>query len=1201
MASERVPDHVYVYVYVMGSTGSTRFGAVILSPGFRNIVLVKAADSPWSLPHGDPKGTFEQEQQAAISVATAQTGLADIADRFHKEFIEAEVVPDSGITARLFIATDVQEASLSPAENADEPLKDWLNSHIGLRSSTVPCFPAAYLDALQYRPGCWKGKAPRQILTDWASEHKLPAVCYARHDMVEQATQRTQYIASCILSHTGVQVTPEMWYHTAEEAEENAALFAIIYIEGGFDTASRFVSIAAAGDQPFPNKAKMIGESKQYAREILDRRLRSVQERKTELSTEFNMRKRALEREITKLKQQHKAIAGSGPAADRAVAALLAAEREQNGATMRMVALDVPTTTAQLQPVQVQPVEGSAPPAKKRKVQAIVPPAGNPIQALKQLCDKQRWRQAQYLFSTHRPFCSVVKCAAGSGRFQKARPFGKGIVLPGRASRAVLHEALSSDEIATKAQQNGAGVVHHTANGVSQNGTGNGSGKVLLNGNALVEKVNYSTINGTGQHVAYSSNGATQSGNGNGAARNGNGNGHSAAELDTLAEKAAVRVADRLTNTQNLAVAAPAEDLVLAERRASQNGASAGPSTSSNGSEPARPTATPSTPKTPYVAPGGGRWSNFKKFSVWQRTFQIWSFAITFFFKYWQIGRKGTYGKLGMTEARVSQRKSELAGWLREGLVKLGPTFIKIGQQFSTRVDVLAPEFVKELEKLQDNVPAFDSDAAVAIVEQGIGRPIGEVFESFERTPIAAASLGQVHRARLNGEQVVVKVQRPGLKELFDIDLKNVRVLAQWLQAVDPKSDGAARDWVAIYDECSRILYEEIDYTLEGRNAERFRTNFSAADWLKVPKVNWQYTTAQVLTMEYVPGIKINQVAKLEELGIDRKRLARLAVESYLQQLLTYGFFHADPHPGNISVDPAGGGRLIYYDFGMMGTIPSDVRSGLLELFYGVYQKDPDRCIDALITMGVLVPGSDRTAVRRTAEFFLNSFQERLNAQKEAAARDPGYGNSFKPQATKEDRKAKRKEILANIGEDLLQASADKPFRFPATFTFVVRSFTVLDGIGKGLDPRFDISEIAAPYARDLLLEAKPQFAKLQQDLGKRFANQNRAVQNLFRGPNMIEDVASTMAQLTRGDIKLRVRALEAERALNRVQVMQKVMTNAVVASMLVNMGTMLSLSGKRLASSASWVGAGVFGLMLLVNWLKVKNLERKEAALLAV
>eukprot|EP00889_Picochlorum_renovo_P007107 jgi/Picre1/34137/NNA_001612.t1 len=394
----------------------------------------------------------------------------------------------------------------------------------------------------------------------------------------------------------------------------------------------------------------------------------------------------------------------------------------------------------------------------------------------------------------------------------------------------------------------------------------------------------------------------------------------------------------------------------------------------------------------------------------------------------WLVNQKFTYKKNGMTEAAVTERKKELAVWLREGLVKLGPTFIKIGQQFSTRVDVLSPEFIKELEKLQDNVPPFSSQKSIEIVERGLGKPVNEVFEEFDPEP------SQQHRsARF--------------------------MLPKWLQKVDPKSDGAARDWVAIYDECSRILYQEIDYTLEGKNADRFRENFKDTR-----------------------GSRCQRASELDAMGVDRQLLARRTVESYLQQLLTYGFFHADPHPGNIAVDAEEGGRLIYYDFGMMGTIPNDVRGGLLELFYGVYKKNVDGCLDALVKMGVLVEGGDRTAVRRTGEFFLNSFEERLKEQREQRQKDETYSDSFKPQRSKEEAKQRRKQILASIGEDLLVASADKPFRFPATFTFVVRSFTVLDGIGKALDNRFDISEISAPYARELLLEGSPQYAKLQEE-----------------------------------------------------------------------------------------------------------------------
>jgi len=174
-----------------------------------------------------------------------------------------------------------------------------------------------------------------------------------------------------------------------------------------------------------------------------------------------------------------------------------------------------------------------------------------------------------------------------------------------------------------------------------------------------------------------------------------------------------------------------------------------------------------------------------------------------------------------------------------------------------------------------DRVPPFSTSTAVSIIESQLGKKIGEVFDSFDDQPIAAASLGQVHRATLCGELVVVKVQRPGLRQLFDIDLKNLRVIAQWLQAVDPKTDGAARDWVAIYDECARILYEEIDYRMEAKNCEEFRLNFVGTEWIRIPEVRWGQTREKVLVMEYVPGVKINNTEAIDKMGLDRKRLAR--------------------------------------------------------------------------------------------------------------------------------------------------------------------------------------------------------------------------------------------------------------------------------------------------------------------------------------
>ncbi|XP_020255438.1 uncharacterized protein LOC109832496 [Asparagus officinalis] len=592
------------------------------------------------------------------------------------------------------------------------------------------------------------------------------------------------------------------------------------------------------------------------------------------------------------------------------------------------------------------------------------------------------------------------------------------------------------------------------------------------------------------------------------------------------------------------------------------------------------------------VAPGG-RWNRFKTYSTIQRTLEIWGFVFAFIFKSWLNNQKFSY-RGGMTEEKKVVRRRALAKWLKESILRLGPTFIKIGQQFSTRVDILAQEYVDQLSELQDQVPPFPSETAVSIIEEELGSPVDYIFDRFDYEPIAAASLGQVHRACLKGQEVVIKVQRPGLKDLFDIDLKNLRVIAEYLQKVDPKSDGAKRDWVAIYDECASVLYQEIDYTKEAANAEQFADNFKDLDYVKVPRIYWEYTTPQVLTMEYVPGIKINRIKQLDQLGVDRQRLGRYAVESYLEQILSHGFFHADPHPGNIAVDDVNGGRLIFYDFGMMGSISQNIREGLLEVFYGVYEKDPDKVLQAMVQMGVLVPTGDMTAVRRTAKFFLNSFEERLAAQRkerEMATAELG----FKKQLSKEERLEKKKQRLAAIGEDLLAIAADQPFRFPATFTFVVRAFSVLDGIGKGLDPRFDITEIAKPYALELLRFREAGYEVLVKDLRKRWERQSRAFYNLFRQADRVEKLAEIIQRLEQGDLKLRVRTLESERAFQRVAAVQKTVGNAVAAGSLINLATILYLNSIRGPAMTAYLFCAFFGLQVLFGLLKVKKLDQQE------
>ncbi|TVP60966.1 MAG: AarF/ABC1/UbiB kinase family protein [Nodularia sp. (in: Bacteria)] len=505
------------------------------------------------------------------------------------------------------------------------------------------------------------------------------------------------------------------------------------------------------------------------------------------------------------------------------------------------------------------------------------------------------------------------------------------------------------------------------------------------------------------------------------------------------------------------------------------------------------------------------RW-NRENYSSRRRFVDIWSFVLTLMFKLWRYNKSWSYAG-GVTEAKQVARRKAQAVWIRNTLLDLGPTFIKVGQLFSTRADIFPGEYVEELAKLQDKVPAFSYEQVEASIEEELGKKIPELFHNFEPIPLAAASLGQVHKAVLHtGESVVVKVQRPGLKQLFEIDLQILKGITRYFQN-HPKW-GRGRDWLGIYDECCRILWEEIDYLNEGRNADTFRRNFRGYEWVKVPRVYWRYASPKILTLEYLPGIKISQYEALEAAGLDRKVLARQGAQAYLLQLLNNGFFHADPHPGNIAVSP--NGDLIFYDFGMMGQIQSNVREGLMQTLFGIAQKDGDRVVQSLIDLGAIAPTDDMGPVRRSVQYMLDNFM------------DQPFEN----------------QSVAAISDDLYELAYNQPFRFPATFTFVMRAFSTLEGVGKGLDPEFNFMEVAQPYAMQLI-------TNMNGSDNNSFINElsRQAVQvstTAFGLPRRLED---TLEKLERGDMRVRVRSIETERLLRRQSNIQLGTTYALIIS----------------------------------------------------
>ncbi|MEH1812530.1 MAG: AarF/ABC1/UbiB kinase family protein [Nostoc sp.] len=505
------------------------------------------------------------------------------------------------------------------------------------------------------------------------------------------------------------------------------------------------------------------------------------------------------------------------------------------------------------------------------------------------------------------------------------------------------------------------------------------------------------------------------------------------------------------------------------------------------------------------------RW-NREKYSSKRRFVDIWSFVLTLLFKLWLYNKSWSYPG-GVTDVKQAARRKTQAVWIRSTLLDLGPTFIKVGQLFSTRADIFPGEYVEELAKLQDKVPAFSYEQVEAIVEKELGKKIPELFHNFEPIPLAAASLGQVHKAVLHsGESVVVKVQRPGLKKLFEIDLQILKGITRYFQN-HPKW-GRGRDWLGIYEECCRILWEEIDYLNEGRNADTFRRNFRGYDWVNVPRIYWRYASSRVLTLEYLPGIKISQYEALEAAGLDRKAIARQGAQAYLLQLLNSGFFHADPHPGNIAV--SANGALIFYDFGMMGRIKSNVREGLMQTLFGIAQKDGDRVVQSLIDLGAIAPTDDMGPVRRSVQYMLDHFMDK----------------PFENQS------------VAAISDDLYEIAYNQPFRFPATFTFVMRAFSTLEGVGKGLDPEFNFMEVAKPYAMQLMTD-------MNGSEGNSFLNElsRQAAQvssTAFGLPRRLED---TLEKLEQGDMRLRVRSIETERLLRRQSSIQLSISYALLIS----------------------------------------------------
>ncbi len=519
-------------------------------------------------------------------------------------------------------------------------------------------------------------------------------------------------------------------------------------------------------------------------------------------------------------------------------------------------------------------------------------------------------------------------------------------------------------------------------------------------------------------------------------------------------------------------------------------------------------------------------------------------------------------GLRGWAARTRPERLRHMAVRYRALAIRLGGVMIKMGQFLSARLDVLPEIITVELAGLQDEVPAERFEDIRRAAEAELGAPLLTRYLTFDETPLAAASLGQVHRATLPGSEpdgparrVVVKVQRPKVELLIATDVAALKTVANWIKRYPPISRRA--DVPALLAEFTRITYEEIDYLAEGRNAETFAANFAGDAGVKVPAVVWTHSTAKVLTLEDVYTIKITDYAAITAAGIDRGAVADRLFQTYLRQIFDHGVFHADPHPGNLFVEalPAGEDgarpwRLIFVDFGMVGRVPPNLRAGLREAAIGVGTQDAARLIKAAQLMGMLLPSADLTLLER--------------AQAQMFAR-------FWGKDMDELRKIDMREMRAFALEfrELMYAL---PFQVPQDLILLGRTVAILSGMCTGLNAQFNVWTGLAPFAQKLLTDEAGGGG-----LNFWLKEAGSLAGTVIALPRQLEKV---LGRIERGDL-----AVVAPRLEQRVTMLERGVQRlapAVVFAALLLGGVQLTVAGQTTLGSAMLGAAGLALLWMI-------------------
>ena len=543
------------------------------------------------------------------------------------------------------------------------------------------------------------------------------------------------------------------------------------------------------------------------------------------------------------------------------------------------------------------------------------------------------------------------------------------------------------------------------------------------------------------------------------------------------------------------------------------------------------------------------------------RPLRIWWLALALLLGLWWDGQAWSYVG-GVTPERQRSRQRRRARWLTQEFLGLGSAFIKLGQLLSARPDVLPADLVEQLATLQDRVPAFPFAVVQDLLEQELGERCAEIID-LESEPLGSASLAQVHRASLrSGRQVVLKVQRPGLERTFRLDLEVMQQVAAAVQR-HPRW-GRGRDWIGIAQECRRVLLRELDFRLEAEHAARFRQQFLDDPGIRIPAVVWELSTRRVLCLDYVPGIKITDRQALLEAGIVPAAIAEKGAASYLQQLVRFGFFHADPHPGNLAV--AADGALIYYDFGMMGQLSSRLRGRLGSMVRAAAGRDAAGLVKELQQAGVIAPGVDPGPVRRLVRVML-----------EEALTPPFSAN-----------------VLDRLSGDLYDLVYGQPFRLPPELIFVMRALSTFEGVGRSLDSGFSLVAIARPYLLPLMTSSGGSGSgggsgSSANDLFNEISRQAAEVGSRALGiPKRLDD---SLARIEQGDLQVQIRAGETDRLLRRLALAQQAAGQSMLLAGLAVAASLLAVSARPALVIIPLLASLPVGL----SWIKLQGRLKRD------